>query len=927
MTVASATNRKTFAGNGVTTSFGTTPLVFFATSDLIVTVTDDTTGAVTELVENTDYTVSGGGEITPAVGTVSLAGGSDPYGAPASGTTLTIYRDVAITQEVDHEQNDGSDAQVAEGALDRLTIIAQRLDDRLDRTVHLPDGDVTGESMELPVLEDRASKVVGFDADGGLRMYEPESAVSEAANINFQRDEAGSVLRSGKEKWEDVLTVSDFGAAMDGTDDTAAWVAAYDALPTGGGTIFFPNGIHKGNLTILKDGVRLVGPGLARSIAVPLGNYFAPADVTLPVFKIANDNGTRVTGCSLENMVLYGAGTGQRAIQLAGGAYRNMGINIHIINFTLKGLDFKAGSNSEVSYNKFVNFMATSNGAACDCVSFDASASNSTWVTANAISNFDITASVNGRAILCDSNGANFLTNGWIECSAGTGVWFLKTQSTVPYLIVHNVVMDSPTDGEIMNLYTAQDRQGIAFNGRMFEGRINVDGQCLVSDTSTTGDITTGTATLEVASATDFWAGRGVLVMGAGSSGHHLGTTVLSVSGTTVTLAANAGATVTGATVYVGDIFHRQFGGFGTDGIRGTSMQVASSNLPGLGPIAGSFDGTLYQTNAATGSKAVPWTSTSLLWELGAKHLYMLQNNASAPSISSLARVGTTVTLTTGAVHNAAVGDFIQVDGALEDGFNGTYSITSVGTTSTLTYTSSVNGNATATGTALAFRTVKRVLFENGYLTFQASAGIRFFDHTGVRASVFTASNVNSNFFFNTPHATDGTLITTVGSALTTSNRWLVVAGGSTRMAMNTYGSWGHGMSVALAKTYIEGHADTDSAPSTDPTAGYYRYSEGGRMKVRDSAGNVTVVSKLKGSKTYDPGNLVDGAGETTTVTCTGAALGDFAQASFSLDLQGIMLVAYVSAADTVTVRFQNETVSTIDLGSGTLRVAVEKAA
>lgn len=80
---------------------------------------------------------------------------------------------------------------------------------------------------------------------------------------------------------------------------------------------------------------------------------------------------------------------------------------------------------------------------------------------------------------------------------------------------------------------------------------------------------------------------------------------------------------------------------------------------------------------------------------------------------------------------------------------------------------------------------------------------------------------------------------------------------------------------------------------------------------------------KLVGSATYDPGNLLDGAGATTTVTVTGAALGDFAEASFSLDLQGITLTAWVSATNTVSVRFQNETGGALDLASGTLRARV----
>lgn len=82
---------------------------------------------------------------------------------------------------------------------------------------------------------------------------------------------------------------------------------------------------------------------------------------------------------------------------------------------------------------------------------------------------------------------------------------------------------------------------------------------------------------------------------------------------------------------------------------------------------------------------------------------------------------------------------------------------------------------------------------------------------------------------------------------------------------------------------------------------------------------------RLVGSTTFDPPSLADGVGTSTTVTVTGAALGDFAIPSFSLDLQGITVTAYVSSANTCTVRFQNETGGVLDLASGTLRVAVFK--
>lgn len=77
------------------------------------------------------------------------------------------------------------------------------------------------------------------------------------------------------------------------------------------------------------------------------------------------------------------------------------------------------------------------------------------------------------------------------------------------------------------------------------------------------------------------------------------------------------------------------------------------------------------------------------------------------------------------------------------------------------------------------------------------------------------------------------------------------------------------------------------------------------------------------GSKTYDPPSIANNAQDQTTVTVTGALLGDFALATFSLDTQGVVLTANVSAADTATVTFRNATGGAIDLGSGTLAVTV----
>lgn len=79
----------------------------------------------------------------------------------------------------------------------------------------------------------------------------------------------------------------------------------------------------------------------------------------------------------------------------------------------------------------------------------------------------------------------------------------------------------------------------------------------------------------------------------------------------------------------------------------------------------------------------------------------------------------------------------------------------------------------------------------------------------------------------------------------------------------------------------------------------------------------------IRGSATYDTASLNDGAGATTTVTATGAALGDFALVSLGLDVAGITVTGYVSATDTVAVRIQNESGGTLDLASTTIRVCV----
>ena len=94
------------------------------------------------------------------------------------------------------------------------------------------------------------------------------------------------------------------------------------------------------------------------------------------------------------------------------------------------------------------------------------------------------------------------------------------------------------------------------------------------------------------------------------------------------------------------------------------------------------------------------------------------------------------------------------------------------------------------------------------------------------------------------------------------------------------------------------------------------------------SAADVVTTARfgqLEGSATWDPGSIADGDEVAQEVTVTGAALGDMAIASFSLDVADLVINAAVTAADTVTVILANNTGGAVDLASGTVRARVFK--
>lgn len=139
MAINTTANRIAYAGNGVTLAFAF-PYAFLAGVDLVVILTN-AAGVDTTKVITTDYSVAGG---SGASGTVTMVV------APAVGETLTIYDDPAVTQNMDLVENGPLPAETVEQAFDRLTIICQRLKDRVDRSFRLAEGFSSTFSLIMP---------------------------------------------------------------------------------------------------------------------------------------------------------------------------------------------------------------------------------------------------------------------------------------------------------------------------------------------------------------------------------------------------------------------------------------------------------------------------------------------------------------------------------------------------------------------------------------------------------------------------------------------------------------------------------------------------------------------------------------------------------------------------------------------------------
>jgi hypothetical protein len=231
MTVSSTTTKNSYSGNGSTTTFAY-GFKIFADADLTV-ILRSAAGTETVQTLTTNYSVTNAG--------VDGGGNVVFVTAPASGVTVVIRRNMALTQSTDYVANDPFPAATHEDALDRLTFISQQIQEEVNRSIKLSRTNTMTSTEFATSAADRASKILAFDTSGELAVtqelgtYKGTSATTTTAAFVERDIVKGSTTAQlnniyicvGASAIGDVLTDTDhFALIVDAVSAAASEVAA-----------------------------------------------------------------------------------------------------------------------------------------------------------------------------------------------------------------------------------------------------------------------------------------------------------------------------------------------------------------------------------------------------------------------------------------------------------------------------------------------------------------------------------------------------------------------------------------------------------------------------------------------------------------------------------------------------------------------------
>lgn len=249
MTVSSTTNRAEHNGDGSTATFAFN-VYFLKDADLKVYIRD-ALGTETLKTITTHYTVSGAGN--PAGGSVTFTGGN----IPASGEKVVIIRDPDLLQQTDYTTNDEFPAETHEQALDKLTMVTQRLKERQDRSIELGETDTSGTgvydmgsnrlaNVDDPVNDQDAATKAWVAAQASLGLVDGSVTGAKIADSTIGNSKLGFMAQN---------TLKGRLSSGSGNPENLSAKQALNLLASGGNPVTgLKNKIINGNFDVWQNG-------------------------------------------------------------------------------------------------------------------------------------------------------------------------------------------------------------------------------------------------------------------------------------------------------------------------------------------------------------------------------------------------------------------------------------------------------------------------------------------------------------------------------------------------------------------------------------------------------------------------------------------------------------------------------------------------
>jgi hypothetical protein len=215
--ISTQTNKVLYAGSGLTVY----PYTFkiFSASDLVV-IRRGLDGGETTLTLTTDYTVSGVG--SDSGGNVTLAG-VQAASPPASGEKLLIKRVIPLIQSTEWQDNDEFPAATINNAVDRLTCLAQQLQEQLDRAAKREE--TSDLNAELDV-----EQIASYAATAASAAAEAAAYLASLSVKAWYVEETGTPTRASASTFTLIgyhldVAITDRPIFLDQTNPARGWVS------------------------------------------------------------------------------------------------------------------------------------------------------------------------------------------------------------------------------------------------------------------------------------------------------------------------------------------------------------------------------------------------------------------------------------------------------------------------------------------------------------------------------------------------------------------------------------------------------------------------------------------------------------------------------------------------------------------------------